>query len=395
MACVAVAFDTPPAECRARNRSRDRRIPDHVLTGQLRHWLALRDRLAHEGFDAVHAPGPVVLVPVALLAGGPDERGEGDRRSGLRFGLQVNTFAWPGGPAEIAERLRAVARAAEDAGFASLWVMDHVRQIPQVGPAWADLLECFTTLGYLAACTERLRLGPLVAGITYRNVAQLGKMVATLDVLSGGRVTCGLGLAWFEQEHRAYGWPFAPRAERYALLEDALQFLPLLWGPGSPSFEGRVLRVPEALCYPRPLQARVPLLVGGSGERRTLRLVARHADACNLFGDVATVTHKVEVLRRHCRELGRDPADVEVTHLGDVLVGWDRLEVDELVAARKPRRVTAERYASRVNAGTVDDHEGRFRALAAAGVQHAIVALADLDGPDQVERFGGVIERFT
>jgi F420-dependent oxidoreductase-like protein len=394
MACVAVAFDTSPAECRARNRARDRRIPDHVLTGQLRHWVELRDELTREGFDAVHPPVRVELVPAALLAGADRTAGGSERPTRLQFGLQVNTFGWPGGPAELAPRLAAVARAAEEAGFASLWVMDHVRQIPQVGPAWSDLLECFTTLGYLACCTERLRIGPLVAGITYRNVAQLGKMVATLDVLSGGRVTCGLGLGWFEQEHRAFGWAFPPRAVRYALLDDALRFLPLLWGPGSPSFEGRVLRVPEALCYPRPLQARVPLLVGGSGERRTLRLVARHADACNLFGDVETVDRKVAVLRGHCRDVGRDPADIEVTHLGDVLVGGDRLEVDELVAARKPRRVSAERYSTRVNAGTVDDHEGRFRALAASGVQHAIVALADLEGPEQVERFGAVIERF-
>jgi alkanesulfonate monooxygenase SsuD/methylene tetrahydromethanopterin reductase-like flavin-dependent oxidoreductase (luciferase family) len=148
------------------------------------------------------------------------------------------------------------------------------------------------------------------------------------------------------------------------------------------------------MCYPRPLQAKVPLLVGGSGERKTLRLVARYADACNLFGDPAVVRRKVDVLWGHCRDVGRDPAEIEVTHLTDVLVGWDRAEVDELVAAHKPKNMPAERFASRVHAGTVDDHEARFRSFADAGVQHAIVSLADLSGPEEVERFGGLIERF-
>ena len=391
--CAAVVFDTPPAECRARNRSRDRRVPDGVLTGQLRRWPDVRAAIAEEGFDAVHPPEPVELVPAALLQAAPGTAPA--NREALGFGLQLNLFGWPGGPAELAPRLTAVARMAEEVGFDSIWLMDHVRQIPQVGPAWSDLPECFTTLGYLAAATSRVRLGPLVAGITYRNVAQLGKMVATLDVLSAGRVTCGLGLAWFEQEHRAYGWTFPPRAERYALLEDALQFLPLLWGAGSPSFEGKVLSVPEALCYPRPLQAKVPLLVGGSGEHRTLRLVARYADATNLFGDPPTVAHKVDVLRRHCLDVDRDPAEVAITHLGDVLVGRDRAELEELVAARAPRRADPERFAARVGAGTLDDHETRFRALQAAGVQHAIVALSDLSGPDEVERFAPLIERLA
>ncbi|MEA3218418.1 MAG: hypothetical protein QOJ19_4574, partial [Acidimicrobiia bacterium] len=205
MTCVAIAFDTSPSECRARNRSRDRRVPDHVLTGQLRQWVELREALPTEGFDAIHPPGRVELVPAEFAS---SATGQDRKPNALAFGLQVNTFAWPGGPTETASRLAAIARTAEDNGFRSLWVMDHTRQIPQVGPAWEDLLECFTTLGFLAAATDRIRLGPLVAGITYRNVAQLGKMVATLDVLSKGRVTCGLGLGWFEQEHRAYGWRF-------------------------------------------------------------------------------------------------------------------------------------------------------------------------------------------
>ena len=210
--------------------------------------------------------------------------------------------------------------------------MDHFVQIPQVGREWEDMLESYTTLGYLAGVTERIRLGTLVTGITYRNVAHLGKIVATLDVVSGGRALCGIGAGWFEREHRLYGWELPPLRERFARLEDALELLPLMWGPGSPRFEGRTVTVEEAICYPRPLQERIPILVGGSGERRTLRLVARHADACNLFGDPETVRHKVAVLRSHCEAEGRDPAEVTVTHLGAARV------VGERGAARGPRR---------------------------------------------------------
>ena len=297
--CVAIAFDTPAGECRARNRLRQPPVPAAVLTAQLRAWAAVKEGLAGEGFDAVLMPAAVRVVPPVFAA--PTRRGADapqDRPVGLRFGLQIPSFTWPGGPAELGHRVRAMAAAAEEAGFDSIWLMDHFRQIPMFGPAWHDMVESTTTLAHLAAVTERVRLGTMVAGITYRNVALLGKVVATLDVLSGGRAWCGLGLGWYEQEHRAYGWDFPSRAERYALLEDALQLLPLLWGPGTPAFEGRVLRVPEAMCYPRPLQAHVPILVGGGGERRTLRLVARYADACNIVGEAAVVRQKVATLPR-------------------------------------------------------------------------------------------------
>jgi alkanesulfonate monooxygenase SsuD/methylene tetrahydromethanopterin reductase-like flavin-dependent oxidoreductase (luciferase family) len=261
--------------------------------------------------------------------------------------------------------------------------MDHFRQIPQVGRAWDDFLESYTTLAFLAACTERVRLGALVTGITYRNVAHLGKIVATLDVLSGGRASCGLGLAWFEQEHRAYGWAFPPPRQRYALLEDALRLLPLMWGPGSPSFEGEVLRVAEASCYPRPLQQHVPVLVGGGGERRTLRLAARYADAANVMGDLATVRRKGEILRGHCLEAGRDPDEVDLTHLSTVVVGADDAHVSELVERLRPRHQDPARYAAATSAGTVVDHIGRFRELADAGVGEVMVRLpAVRDGGD-------------
>ena len=385
--CFAVVFDVPPAELRARNRSRGSAVPPAVVSSQLTSWPGVRDGLGAEGFAAVLPAGPVTLVPASLAS----RRATGGPPVSLRFGLQLPRFTWPGGPEELAPRLRAIAGAAEEAGFASLWVMDHFRQIPGMGQAWEDMLESWTTLGYLAACTERVRLGTLVSGITHRNVAHLGKIAATLDVLSGGRAVCGLGLAWFQQEHTAYGWDFPSRSDRYDLLEDALRLLPLLWGPGTPAFTGRVLNVPEAMCYPRPLQERIPILVGGSGERRTLRLVARYADACNLFGEPSTIRHKMEVLRLHCEAVERDPATVEVTQLSTVLVGEQAAGVEAAVERLRPKRMSAERFAERVNAGTVEQHVARFEELGRAGVQTAIVSLPDVEQPESIARFGRII----
>ena len=233
--------------------------------------------------------------------------------------------------------------------------------------------EC---VAYLAGVTKTIRLGTLVTGITYRNIAHLAKIIATLDVLSGGRAMCGIGAGWHEREHKLYGWRFPPLRERYALLEDALELLPLMWGPGSPRFEGRTLTVSDAICYPRPLQQHVPILVGGSGEHRTLRLVARHADACNLFGDPDTIRHKLAVLRAHCDAEGRDPAAIEVSH------------------AAPARVVASESDRSGQGAGTVQEHIGRYRELAEAGVQRAIVSVSDTDGADSVKRFSDVIAAF-
>jgi F420-dependent oxidoreductase-like protein len=392
--CVAVAFDTPPAECRARNRDRPKRIPADVLTAQLRAWARTREALPAEGFSAVLAPAPVRVVPRAFVAATAAARRQRERPTGLRFGLHLGSFAFAGGTAATAGRLREIAGAAEAAGFDAIYVMDHFRQIPQVGPAWEDFLESYTTLAYLAAVTERVQLGALVTGITYRNVGHLGKIVATLDVLTGGRAVCGLGLAWFAEEHTAYGWPFPTVTERYALLEDALRLLPLLWGPGAPRFEGRTLTVPEAMCYPRPLRERVPIIVGGGGERRTLRLAARYADAANVFGDATAVRHKAGVLRAHCVAAGRDPAQVRLTHLSTALVGTDDAQVTELVERLRPRRRGPAQYAAAVNAGTVDDHVGRFRELAEAGADEVIVRLPDLTDPGPVARMAAVISAF-
>jgi F420-dependent oxidoreductase-like protein len=396
MPCVCVAFATPLAECRARNRERRKSVPQKVLAGQARQFREQQPQLANDGFDFVLTEASRVRTAPAHVA--REASGSADQRVepvGLRFGLQLPTFDWPGGAAQARATLGEIARAAEEAGFESVWVMDHYRQIPMFGPAWHDMLESYTTLAFLAAHTERVRLGTLVTAIAHRPVAQLGKIIATLDVVSGGRANCGLGVGWFAAETAALGIPFPPLAERYALLEDALEFLPLFWGKGAPAFAGRVLRAPEALCYPRPLQEHVPILVGGNGEARTLRLAARYADACNIIGEADVVARKVSALRSHCEAAGRPSSSVEVTQLSTTLVGRDSRELSTLVERWRPRRSSAEQYAARVNAGTVDDQVGRFRALTRAGVQTAIVSFPDLVDAGPIERFSAVIRAFA
>jgi F420-dependent oxidoreductase-like protein len=377
----AVVLEVPARLARTRNKARERSVPPKVLTTQLSNLTTAVDALPAEGFDAVHVidPGTVraaLVAPRFVAALASADRQQEDPMP-LSFALHLGKWAWPGGAPALREDLRRVGRAAEDAGFAAISVMDHVVQIPGVGPEWEDIPESTTVLGYLAAATERVQLGALVNGITYRNVAQLGKQVATLDVLSGGRAFCGLGAAWNEREHELYGWPFPPVPERYARLEDALELLPLLWGPGSPRFEGRTTTVPEAICYPRPLQERVPIIVGGAGERRTLRLVARHADGCNVFGDPETVARKVRVLHEHCAAEGRDPADILVTHLSTAGVVGPGVARDG------------------DDVGTVHEQIGRYRALAEAGVQRAFVGVIDDGSTSGYERFADVIAAFS
>ncbi|MCU1400486.1 MAG: Luciferase-like monooxygenase [Acidimicrobiales bacterium] len=402
IACIAVVFDVPAAQLRRQNGDRAKRVPDDVIRRQLAEWASVLAAVRAEPFDAVHDAEVAALVPrsmttraksapVAQVAtSAPDGTTAPDARR-LTFGLQIPQFTWPGGPTEMGERLRSIAVRAEAAGCGSLWVMDHFRQIPMMGPAWADMLESWTTLAHLAACTSTLRLGTLVTGITYRNVAHLAKIVATLDVLSGGRADCGIGLGWFEEEHRAWGWPFPDRSARYAVLEDALQLLPRMWGPGGKRFDGAVLSVADTSCYPRPLQARVPIMVGGSGERRTLALVAQYADACNLFGEPDVVAHKVRVLHEHCARFGRDPAEISVSHLSTVLVGDDPAHVRVLVDSTRPPKVSAERHTRAVNAGTIEQHVARVARYREAGVDSVIVSLPNVADDGAVERFGRVI----
>jgi F420-dependent oxidoreductase-like protein len=389
-----VAFDTSADECRARNKAREHPVPSKALTGQLAKWPDARAALDDE-FDGVHAPGMPRLVPPTLHAHQSRAARQEEHPMKLRFGLTISSFTWPGDASEIPTTLGRIARDAEEAGFSSIWVMDHMLQIPQVGRQWEPMLESTSTLGFLAAATERARLGTLVTGISYRNVAHVGKIAATLDVLSEGRAMCGLGAAWYDREHTAYGWEMPPLAERYELLEDALELFPLLWGPGSPPYRGRRIEVAEAICYPRPIQEQIPILVGGSGEQRTLDLVARHADACNLFGEPDVVREKIDVLHRHCGKHDRDPSDITITQLSSILCGRDIDDVDRRLSSRAGDHATPEQVAEQLTAGTVDDHIGRFRALGDAGVEEVIVSLADVGHSGTVESFAPVIAAFA
>jgi F420-dependent oxidoreductase-like protein len=234
----------------------------------------------------------------------------------MRLDLHVPRFTWPGGPASISPTLTSLAQTAEGLGVHTLSVMDHWFQMEMMWPAEEPMLEGYTTLGFVAGQTERLRLRLLVTGVTYRHPGLLAKTVTTLDVLSGGRAELGIGAAWYEREHRGLGVPFPPLAERFERLEEALQICEQMWSDDNGPYEGTHYQLAETLCSPAPVSSPRPrILIGGSGERKTLRLVATYADACNIFGDAATLPHKLEVLRRHCDDVGRDPNEIEVTTL--------------------------------------------------------------------------------
>src|SRR3990170_4846303 len=202
----------------------------------------------------------------------------------MKFGLQIPYFTWPGGPSQLGPKLAEIARTAEGAGYDSIWVMDHFFQIPPVGPADLDMLEAYTTLGFVAGQTKKATLGTMVTGVTYRNPGVLVKQATTLDVLSGGRAWLGIGAAWFDREHHGLGVDFPPLKERFERLEDALQIAHQMWSANDGPFEGKHYRLAETLKVPQPLSKPHPrILIGGSGEKKTLRLVARYADACNIF----------------------------------------------------------------------------------------------------------------
>jgi F420-dependent oxidoreductase-like protein len=231
----------------------------------------------------------------------------------VKIGLQIPDFTSPKGPTTLGADLATVARAADEAGFEFLAVMDHFFQIGAIGPPEREMLEAYTTLGYLAACTSRAKLLTLVTGVVYRHPGILAKIVTTLDVLSGGRAWLGVGAAWNEQESRGLGIAFPPVAERFERLEETLQICLQMWGGGESPYNGRhyqlerPLNSPQALTSPHP-----PVMIGGGGERKTLRLVAKYAQACNLFPG-PDLAHKLDVLRSHCEAEGRDYDEITKT----------------------------------------------------------------------------------
>ena len=223
-------------------------------------------------------------------------------------------FDWAGGAAGIGDGVTDLAQRAEGLGVRTLSVMDHFFQMEAVAPAEDPMLEGYTALGFVAGRTRTLRLRTLVTGVTYRHPGLLAKTVTTLDVVSGGRAELGIGAAWYEREHRGLGVPFPPVAERFERLEEAIQICLQMWSDDNGAYRGRHYQLDETLCSPMPVSSPRPrIMIGGSGERKTLRMVAQYADACNIFGGPDDVALKLDVLRRHCDALGRDPNEIEVT----------------------------------------------------------------------------------
>jgi F420-dependent oxidoreductase-like protein len=308
--------------------------------------------------------------------------------SPLRFGLQIPNFDDSGGPGSLFDGVLALAGAAEATGFDSVWVMDHFFQLPPLGGPAAAMLDSYTLLGALAARTERVRLGALVSGVTYRNPAHLAKIVTTLDVISAGRAILGLGAAWYDVEHDGLGFEFPPAGERLDRLEEALQVCRAMFTEEAPSFHGAYYRIREARNVPPPVQPGGPtILVGGGGEKRTLRLVALYADMCNITGDAATVAHKVAVLRSHCETVGRDPSEVLVSRLSTLVLTSSAEETKSTMDFL--RQVTGEE-PSGSDVGTPDELVARIEELAAAGVDYFIFNVPT-GNADTVVRLGEVL----
>src|SRR3954470_6660447 len=232
----------------------------------------------------------------------------------MHLDLHCSRFDWAGSDAAIGPGVTTLAQTAEAIGVRTLSFMDHFFQMDWMARAEAPMLEGYTALGFVAGRTERLRLRLLVTGVTYRHPGLLAKTVTTLDVVSGGRAELGIGAAWYEREHLALGVPFPPVSERFERLEETLQICLQMWSDDTGPYEGKHYRLAETLCSPMPVSSPRPrILIGGGGERKTLRLVAQYADACNFFGGPDEVAHKIDVLRRHCHDVGRDPNEIEVT----------------------------------------------------------------------------------
>jgi F420-dependent oxidoreductase-like protein len=261
-----------------------------------------------------------------------------------RFGVQLPNFSGFE-PADLFEHVAGLATAAEEAGFDTVWVMDHFFQLPPLGGPDQPMLEAYTLLGALAARTRRVQLGTLVTGVTYRNPAILAKMVTTLDVISRGRAILGIGAAWYDVEHQALGVDYPRDGVRLDMLEEAAQVCRAMFTGDDVSFSGTHYQLDHARNLPRPVQAGGPkIMIGGGGEKRTLRLAAQYADQCNVTGDVGTLTRKIAVLRRHCDEVGRDPAQVAVTWMTPLILttsSQNTAEVHELLAAGGSPQETA------------------------------------------------------
>ena len=311
----------------------------------------------------------------------------------ITLSLHIPNFNYPDvEPDEVFEKISAIARTAEASGFSSVSVMDHLHQIPPVGPPTNWMFEGSTMLAAIAAHTTELTMGLLVGSVTYRNPAIAAKTTTTLDVISGGRVWHGIGAGWFEEEHRAYGYDFPPLKTRFEMLEEELQIVRAMFTSPEARFEGTHLRVEGAFNNPKPLRGDIPILIGGSGERKTLRLVAKYGDGCNLFGDPERVRHLLGVLEGHCEDVGRDFSEITKSALGRVLIAPTH------DAAEAKKRVLLERGVPQESidtmiAGDPDTVGERVQAFKDAGLEGYCFSMADSHDLETLELAGQTLSK--
>jgi F420-dependent oxidoreductase-like protein len=309
------------------------------------------------------------------------------------YGLQLPKFTFPVPDDRLFEHMAAMATAADDGGFSSLWVMDHFYQLPGLGGADDKMLEGYTLLGALAARTKKVTLGTLVTGVTYRNPALLAKEVTTLDIISSGRAVLGIGAAWYDVEHEGLGVDFPPVPERMDRLEEAVQICRLMFTEERPTFEGRYYRIKEARNIPGPVQAGgPPIMIGGSGPKRTLRAVAKYADMSNVFGGPDTLRKNVQILHNHCADVGRDPSEIKVTRLGSLFLARSNDEAEQL--REGVAGAMGEEWAREAATfGDADSVGEQIQALVDAGAQELIFNLPLANDADDVTAAGEVLKK--
>ena len=373
---VLVRFDAPADLARQRNRSRTRPVPATVLTQQIKRYRQLQALLDDEAWDR-----ELRIKSNLENEGSPalDQYRSSSEQPGLKLYLQISRF-----PADsIGPWLAEMAKAAEQAGFFGISLMDHLIQIPQVGRPWENLLEPYTALSFVAAATTRLELGTLVTGANLRNPGLLAKSVATLDVLSGGRAFCGLGAGWFDAELKAYGYSKLTAKERVDTLEDAIGILRAMWAPGNASYEGIVNSVKDAAAYPRPIRA-VPIIVGGK-RPRVVRLACRLADGLNLVGERSLASVEAQV-----RQV-KEERPFQLSVLDRPLIAPHRSALAEMIE-RHRGQVRAEEFRPQHSAGLAPTHIERLRLLGHHAVDAVFVSPVGLSQPEEVEWWRPVLE---
>jgi F420-dependent oxidoreductase-like protein len=317
----------------------------------------------------------------------------------MQFGLQHPNynFDYDGRNAsQIIDSLKILATRAENLGFDSFWVMDHFHQISVVGKQEDPMLEGWTTISVLAGITSKIKLGTLVTGVIYRHPSVLAKMGATLDVLSKGRLFMGIGAAWNQEESLAYGIPFFPNKERLLRLEEAIQIIRKMWTEEpAATFNGKYYQISNAYCNPKPVQKpSPPIMVGGSGERHTLKIIAKYADACNLFGSAETIKRKLSILREHCKSVGRDYDSILKTKLGFIVIDNDRETLEKRIQ-QISKVIPEEQVRDIITYGTPEDVLKQIELMEEVGIEYLIVDLEPNRELEALEIFGDSIIKKT